>query len=151
MNIEKKLDLNFFQKLWHHFPTSLFIFVGGFLHYEWTQHPEQGLLISFIISYTLTIPAYFYIESKLNFIAISISIDRQEFIKRLFQKAEKNRWGQVSDYNEDTKRLEFRKSYSGHSYSDITIDIEDKIIYLNVRGAYPVDKKIINEIKSIVD
>lgn len=158
--IEKRLELNFWEKLWHHAPTSIFIFGGGCFTYVYLNQPDNlpapaaprtGLIITAIVFYAIALLIYLYLEKRLKFVHFPISIDKTEFIDRLLRKAEVEKWILTSEHCANPKRLEFRKLYFGSSYSDITVDIEDKIIFVNVRGRYPIDKKILTEIKSILD
>lgn len=156
---DKRLELNFWGKLWHHALTLIFICGGGLFTYGYFQQPNNlpppavsrtGLLGTSIVFYGMALLVYFYLEAKLKFICLPISINKKEFIERLFEIAKKNKWAIPTDVDLNSTRLEFTKLHVGSTNSDITVDIEKDFIYLNVRGRYPIDKKIIKEIKSIL-
>ncbi len=96
----------------------------------------------------LSIPTYIWLENKLRFERIQVNLDQVMIIKILKRTAKLNDWYLDKDFSTDDRRIEFTKINTPGTSNKIVIELNDKEIFINARGNYPTDKKIIKSIRT---
>jgi hypothetical protein len=155
---DKKFELSFWNRTWHHWPTILFLVMGLLMFYISTIKPPNPTpatmspksIINFgLVLCGLAIVTFIWLEGKLKFDKIEIGFDRQTAIKIVLATADKNRWFVDNDISPDTKRIELTKLNPwGATPNEIVIEFGDKYVLVNARGNYPTDRKIIIKLRT---
>lgn len=156
--IDKKVELSFWNRTWHHWPTIMFLFIGLLMFHISTVKPSnpthatmspKSIIIFGLILCGLAIVIFIWLENKLRFDKIEIGFDRQTAIKIILTTADKNRWFVNNDIVPDSKRIELTKLNPWSATSnEIVIELGDKYVLVNARGNYPTDRKIIKKLRA---
>jgi hypothetical protein len=155
--MDKKIKTSLLGKIFHHGLTIILISVGTiFISRSFSEPPyptpatlsPTGLMAIGLTIVLLSIPTYIWLENKLRFERIQVNLDQVMIIKILKRTAKLNDWYLDKDFSTDNRRLEFTKINTPGTSNKIVIELNDKEIFINARGNYPTDKKIIKSIRT---
>jgi hypothetical protein len=154
----RRLELSIWQRIWHHWPTITFGTIGLLMFYISTIHPPnptpatmspKSIIIFGLVLIGLSIATFVWLESKLNLEKIEIKFDNQTAIRIILDTAKRNDWFVDSKPPLTTKRIELTKLNSvGATPNEIVVELVDNFVFVNARGNYPTDKKIIKKLRT---
>lgn len=154
--MDRRLELNFWSRLGHHFLTIFLTILGlMFLYFSINQPTDDplavspiNLLITAAVLFGLSTLTYFWLENKLKFAVIETKLDYLTLTEVILKTAKTNEWIPTRDFSPPDKRLEFITSRPFGTQNKIMIDLDDKHVFVNARGNYPTDEKIVEKIRT---
>jgi hypothetical protein len=113
-----------------------------------TMSPKS-IIIMGLVFLGLSIVTFVWLESKLTFEKIEIRFDHPTAIKIILETAKRNDWFVDNEIALTAKRIELTKLNTiSATPNEIVVELADKFVFVNARGNYPTDKKIIKKLRT---
>ena len=151
----KRVAISNLDRVLHHILTIILLTIGLLMFYLSTIQPSnptsatmspKSILVIGFISLGLSILCFIWLESKLAFKQINISVDHPTAVNIVLETAKKNGW-LVQTSNDQRMELTSPNNL-GATPNQITIEFYEGFVLVNARGNYPTDKKIIKTLKA---
>lgn len=115
-----------------------------------TMGPGSLMTIGLILL-LFTFITFIYLEKKLKFRKLNLSVDPLVFFNALFQIADKKKWIPGKDgYNLDEKYFEFTQLNWVGMNDEITVVISDSDYFINIRGRHFHSDKLMTNLEFLL-
>jgi len=157
--MNKKLELGLGDKLVHHWLTIFIATLGTmFLYFSTIRPPKPtqatmgptSLIIIGLIFFSLAVLTYFWLESKLNFSEIKVTLDKEIIAQRIIETATRSKWIPTGEFSKSSRTFEFIQTNLFRTSNVIVVKVNDEKVLVNARGNYPIDTKIVSKLATVL-
>jgi uncharacterized membrane protein SirB2 len=156
----RRLELNTWNRILHHLLTIGLFAMGLLMFYLSTIQPTnptpaalstKSIMMVGVVWVVLSIICFFWLESKLIFHRIETRFDHATAIGIILETARKNKWHVNENVSFEAKRLKLTKFNNWRATTnEITIELTENFVFVNARGNYPTDRKIVKKLRTVL-